>query len=492
MVNILWCGADPGFPTGYGKVNYELLSRILSVPDITVTYYCLYSVGVEEGGLERVRELEHPNLTFVNNCVIGDEGGMSKFASTVEAVSPDIIFIYNGILEILTFINSCKDIILPKTQIVAYLDVYYNYIQTTVTNIFNSTIHKCIVFSKYQENMCKNAGISVPIYVLSHGINTDIFTRIPRNIAKAEANIDFTKFLVTVSNKNQYRKRYDVLFQAWAKFCRQWFNEHLQDCYALQTKIAELSKDGPIAMDHPELSAWIVGGEFIHRMPVLMVICKVNSNEGWNLHELAYMCFVREFSVNSSRDINVNISQVEHNDIMSIINKHIVFIDTSKEVLKDAQINLVYNATDLGICTSDGEGVGLCHLEQAYLGVPQIIGNFSGLPHVLPPANSLDEVVSGCPSTGVIGLNECTRIINTNNHENAMSEIYLLNYEELAQTIDCVYNNNEYRQYGSTYLLNYYKNNPAIDWDEHAKTLTTYFGLDTLEPIIEEKLEDNI
>jgi glycosyltransferase involved in cell wall biosynthesis len=40
-------------------------------------------------------------------------------------------------------------------------------------------------------------------------------------------------------------------------------------------------------------------------------------------------------------------------------------------------MNLLYNACDVGINTSLGEGWGLCSVEQASLGVPQIVPNHS-------------------------------------------------------------------------------------------------------------------
>jgi hypothetical protein len=53
--------------------------------------------------------------------------------------------------------------------------------------------------------------------------------------------------------------------------------------------------------------------------------------------------------------------------------KRLMLVDTSKTALPDTAINEIYNAADLGINLSDGEGFGLCQIEHLYTGAPQIV-----------------------------------------------------------------------------------------------------------------------
>jgi glycosyltransferase involved in cell wall biosynthesis len=54
--------------------------------------------------------------------------------------------------------------------------------------------------------------------------------------------------------------------------------------------------------------------------------------------------------------------------------RRLLLIDTSPpNVWSDEAINQLYNAADVGINTSDGEGFGLCQLEHMYTGAPQIV-----------------------------------------------------------------------------------------------------------------------
>jgi glycosyltransferase involved in cell wall biosynthesis len=53
---------------------------------------------------------------------------------------------------------------------------------------------------------------------------------------------------------------------------------------------------------------------------------------------------------------------------------HLILIDTSPpNIVGDDGINQLYNAADIGINTSDGEGFGLCQLEHMLTGAPQVV-----------------------------------------------------------------------------------------------------------------------
>jgi glycosyltransferase involved in cell wall biosynthesis len=54
--------------------------------------------------------------------------------------------------------------------------------------------------------------------------------------------------------------------------------------------------------------------------------------------------------------------------------QRLMIMDTAppNNVADDA-INRIYNATDIGVNTSDGEGYGLCQLEHLYTGAPQVV-----------------------------------------------------------------------------------------------------------------------
>jgi glycosyltransferase involved in cell wall biosynthesis len=73
-----------------------------------------------------------------------------------------------------------------------------------------------------------------------------------------------------------------------------------------------------------------------------------------------------------------------------------MIVDTAPpNTLSDAQINEIYNLTDIGINTSDGEGFGLCQLEHLYTGAPQVVTDVGSYRSFLN-----DDVTLFVPSSG--------------------------------------------------------------------------------------------
>jgi hypothetical protein len=61
--------------------------------------------------------------------------------------------------------------------------------------------------------------------------------------------------------------------------------------------------------------------------------------------------------------------------------KNMMIVESSGDsgkTLNDDTINELYNACDIGINTSDGEGFGLCQIEHLYTGAPQIVTDIGG------------------------------------------------------------------------------------------------------------------
>lgn len=63
---------------------------------------------------------------------------------------------------------------------------------------------------------------------------------------------------------------------------------------------------------------------------------------------------------------------------------------TSQDMaFKDEEINMFYNAADVGITTADGEGWGLCQFEQMGVGVPQVVPDIGGFKEFCSADNSV-------------------------------------------------------------------------------------------------------
>ena len=65
-----------------------------------------------------------------------------------------------------------------------------------------------------------------------------------------------------------------------------------------------------------------------------------------------------------------------------------LIITTQNLSFKDEDINLFYNAADVGITTADGEGFGLCQFEHMGVGVPQVVPDIGGFKEFCNVSNS--------------------------------------------------------------------------------------------------------
>lgn len=109
----------------------------------------------------------------------------------------------------------------------------------------------------------------------------------------------------------------------------------------------------------------------------------VNRNSQRKRLDVTIQAFMRYLKAgNKGRLILVTDSR-GHYDIPSIIQieaglhglkePDITFVDTSKKVLSDADINDLYNQADVNINTSDGEGFGLSVAESSCVGLGQVV-----------------------------------------------------------------------------------------------------------------------
>lgn len=61
---------------------------------------------------------------------------------------------------------------------------------------------------------------------------------------------------------------------------------------------------------------------------------------------------------------------------------------TKPQQISDKDINILYNACDIGLNTCEGEGFGLCQIEHAAVGHPQVAQSIGGLQDFLADSHS--------------------------------------------------------------------------------------------------------
>lgn len=311
-------GTYPTQMNGYSKVVYELMNQLAKHdPFIQLSIF-----GFQNTFSHPNHRLEIPENVYIHDAAKHENPkaqgfGFSQVKEFVATQRPDVIVIYNDMIVISNILNQIDEIPDRKFKIILYVDQVYPSQRKEFINIINKYADAIILFSKYWETCIIDQGITVPTYVLEHGFNKDTFFPVPTEHARKYFDIKEDDFIVLNLNRNQPRKRWDICIKVWAEIVSQL-------------------KGQPIKL--------LIG---------------TSVNGAWDLLDI----YERELK---KRNISLN-------DGM----KHLILLDNA-QLLNDTDINILYNATNLGITTCDGEGWGLCSFEHAAIGVAQIAPRIGG------------------------------------------------------------------------------------------------------------------
>ena len=199
-----------------------------------------------------------------------------------------------------------------------------------MVDILNRDVERIFCFTKEWKDSIKSQGLTRPVDVMNHGVDTSMFRSIPRDLARQSLGLPKDIFLFTSLNRNIPRKRLDLLVMAF-----------------VQLVVRFPSK--PI---------------------YLLIVADKGDQGGYQIFDI----YSRELKL---KDVSV---ETFGNRLML----------TSKDTCyRDEDVNMLYNASDAGVSCAEGEGFGLCTFEQMAGGVPQIVPNINGYNEYCTEENSL-------------------------------------------------------------------------------------------------------
>ena len=202
--------------------------------------------------------------------------------------------------------------------------------QQVYLDILNRDADRIFAFTPFWKQCLKDQGITRPIDVLTHGFSSNTCFPMPKELARKQLQLPNDIFIYMNLNRNQPRKRYDILIMAFVE----------------------------LLVKYPT------------RPLYLLCICDKGDKGGWWLFEI----FQRELK---QRGVSLEL----FGNRLIITSQNMSF--------KDEEINLFYNSADVGITTADGEGFGLCQFEQMGVGIPQVVPNIGGFKEFCQPNNSI-------------------------------------------------------------------------------------------------------
>jgi glycosyltransferase involved in cell wall biosynthesis len=250
-----------------------------------------------------------------------EEGfGFNKIHEYLETVNPDVVMIYNDPVTIHRFIESMKhEPGKSPYKLWLYLDQVYTGIAVPVMEFLFKHADRMYAFSERWKKIMLSYGSHPDVKVLEHAVDPIVFTNMnvqQRREIRRNMNIPEDAVVFLNANRNSQRKRLDLTIAGFVKILVNTPN-------AVLVLASNLSPQSGAFYD------------------VQRVFLEELALEGLDPKMYANRC---------------------------------ILIDTSPpQLLDDQAINQLYNISDIGINTSDGEGFGLCQLEHMYTGAPQLV-----------------------------------------------------------------------------------------------------------------------
>lgn len=273
----------------------------------------------------------------------GDVYGFGRIKE-MQKVKPDVIFILNDIWMINEYLKLIKQSWEEIPPIVVYYPADAEDFATSWFDHFNIVTH-IVVYTKFGKRVTKKAAPWIePISIIGHGTDTDVFFDMPKEEAK-----------------------------------------------------------GKIFSDNEAL----MGDSFI--------VLNANRNQPRKRIDIAIQGFsifaeekdnVYYYHHAGTKDMGWNIMQLSQR--YGVGGKLITTGNTAKEQrVPEEVLNIIYNATDVGINTGMGEGWGLTATEHAVTGAPQIVPDHSACKELFEDCGllipvSYDNVYEETLTTGKI------------------------------------------------------------------------------------------
>jgi glycosyltransferase involved in cell wall biosynthesis len=416
---ILLCGTYPiGTSNGYSKVVYYISKYLGTYEDIELTVYGFQNFANTSGA--SLRNNIPPSVkihdAFATENPKRNGFGELEIADFIKKNPQDVIIIFNDnvITSALTqnIMNQCGNE-KHNFKLISYMDQVYAYQKKAYIELLNKYFDGIIAFTPYWAGIARKLGIkeSMPMYVFPHGFDEKLYFPIPMKLARMYFNYDQEAFLMLNLNRNQPRKDYSSCIIAWMEFVERHYQVNVK-CIKGDFKVNKHTKR-PVK--------FIVGTQM---------------DGYWDLWDLVE-------NECKFRDVPLDYAKAT-----------IVPVDMPQQ-LSDRDINILYNACDVGINLCEGAGYELTTFEHLGIGKPQIASFVGGIKEYLTEQNSTPVY----PCMHKYGDNKTNGIVSkaelTNPHDHAEALWKYLSNPELAE---------KHGRRGRTDLLTHYRWESLVDY----------------------------
>ena len=317
--------------TGYSKVSHNMIKELSQKPWLKLTHY----------GFQKMPQVPEGYRPYPSNVDVYDAAthekphqqafGYGQLSDYIRRTEPNVVMIYNDLSVVSRFLDEIRKSGIPRTfKLWVYCDQVYNTQLQPYLDVLNRDADLIFAFSNGWKKCLKEQGINRPIDVITHGFDKEKFFPIPRDLVRKQLGLPNDRFIILNLNRNQPRKRYDILIMAFVE----------------------------LVCKYPTKPIY------------LFCVCDKGEKGGWDLFGL----FKRELLL---RKVPIE----QYADRLMVSSMDMTF--------KDEDINMFYNVANVGINTADGEGWGLCNFEQMGVGVPQVVPDIGGFKEFANSSNSM-------------------------------------------------------------------------------------------------------
>ena len=314
-------GTHPKQFNGYAKVMHEICSELSKYEHWSISVFGFQNFF--DGAQHRTPLPATVDVydAYANEVPKGSGFGFAQARDIVTLKRPDVVVIYNDMYVICKVLEAIAAIPDRWFKVIAYVDQVYASQKPEYIEFVNKHADVAMTFTPHWKECILAQGLALPCHVLRHGVNFNAHYPVPKDVARKYFNLPEDDFIIINLNLNQPRKRWDTCLKAFAQvIARQRMRKDTRR---------------------------------------IRMIIGTHLRGCWDLVDI----FRRELA---KRDIPLE-------DGM----QHVIIMDTPQR-FTDHEINVLHCTADCGINTADGEGVGLCTLEGAAVGVPQIAPRLGG------------------------------------------------------------------------------------------------------------------
>lgn len=306
--------------TGYSKVSHNLIKQLATLSPKVKTYHFGFQRHPNRPSIRKYPENVSSYDAAANEDPKEEGFGFNKIYDYLDMVNPDVVMIYNDPFTVCRFIESMKyDPAKSSYKLWVYLDQVYAGVAPPLLDLIRKSAERVYCFTDYWKRKFLEYGPAPDVRCLEHAVDQNVFKQLPvagRLAIRKGLNIPEDGVLLLNANRNSQRKRLDLTVQGFVRALKR------------NTKL------------------------------YMIIATNLNPQTG------AFYDLQRIFAE------ELKVSGLDPYTYM----RNFILIDTSMQnILDDEGINQLYNVSDIGINTSDGEGFGLCQLEHMFTGAPQIV-----------------------------------------------------------------------------------------------------------------------